>query len=281
MYTQVSHSSGNGSSSAGNDSRTRASPCRPARWRHTSKQSQHKRVRRRASQAPIVHPGHPPAWNIVPSIVRTCGIPWPSPGAGGHSQGTHPLGQGSPIPWAVPWPRGRRPSPAEGMGPIPYVRGRRLHWPRGWGPCSRGWVPHALAQGMGPPRQGMARWCTGTQAEAYSAPGGALLFCYYEACATAQCTVHNTHTHTAPPALAPYVHASTASSALKGAHTAHRHRLVAAQPCQQRSGTLTSFAHCHYTCSTFWLSGAATALKAPVQHLLTCTQFAQLLVCND
>ena len=215
-----------------------------------------------------------------PSPGQRTGIPWPSPGAGGHSQGTHPLGQGSPIPWAVPWPRGRRPSPAEGMGPIPCVRGRRVHWPRGWGPCPRGWVPHALAQGMGQPRQGMARWCTGTQAEAYSTPGGALLFCFCEACATAQCTVYNTHTQLLlrlrrmcmplPPAAHSRVHTqhtdtrSSQRSPVKSA-AVHSHPLP----------------HCHYTCSTFWLPGAAAALKAPVQHLLTCTQFAQLLVCND
>ena len=162
------------------------------------------------------------------SIVYTCSIPWPSLGQQTATRCPCP-GPGDRQILAIPWPRGRRQSLAKEMGPMPGVRGRHLHWPRVWGHCGRGWRAGALEHRL----KGTAH-----QVE---------ISC--EASATAQCTQH---THTAAPTLALYVHASTASSTVKGAHTTRRHRRVAAaQPCQPHTGTLTSFTLCHCTCSTF------------------------------
>ena len=90
---------------------------------------------------------------LTHSIVRTCsipwpspgqrtGIPWPSPGAGGHSEGTHLLGQGSPSP-------GLSPGPRDGGHPLP----------RGWASSPVLGDAGSTGLGDGAPAPGLRHAC--------------------------------------------------------------------------------------------------------------------------
>ena len=180
---------------------------------------------------------------------------------------------GDRHPLAVPWhtARGWCPTPAEGNGPHPLcpgtaaplaqgmgaLRQRMGGWHIGWGRCGVNciWRASALAHRLQGTARGIARWRSVAR--------------------QAQCTVHNTltqlflHLRRMCLPLLPATHSRV--------HTQHTDTRQQRSPVSSAAVRPHFVPLCHYTCSA---SSAAAALEPAVQHLLTCTHFAQLLYCN-